>query len=322
MSKILNLVWTNPSPLPTCGYNVLYRRTADPSYTTINTSGTTSGSSSLPILVSAPASYEGVIQSNCCSGNNSPGAPWGINAYNAIGVNVIVNIGPLQYEMIVTCVYGNPYNNSLSGSFSLNTTSGGTSGTTTITFSNAIFIAGSTNQTIILPGTPPTATTYSVSNINITSISPIFDYGGGLQRYDSLLSPPYFGLYYNTHVWNGSTLTHSSFLLNSFIVTQQDINNNALQGNLNISWIQGSAYMGGSGIYDTVTLTITDPGAVVVGNVTFSQTPLGLRNSTIVMNRTNPGYPLTGATLFTITATWADDSTISTTSFYLPPATV
>jgi hypothetical protein len=320
----LGLTWTNPAPLPACGYNILYRQQGYPIYSTATTSGTTSGSTSVTIPVLAPANYEGVIQSNCCSGNNSPGQPFGINSYLGFGLQIIPEPGQNSYyKAIISSVYGNPYATYISGNFLLTTTSGATSGTTTVNFTNLIYPAASINTSATIAISLPTANTYSISNIVVTAVTPQFDYGGGLQQFDALLTPEYFGFYFGTKApWNGSPLSHASFVLSNFQVTQQDVNNNALVGNLAISWIQGSLFSGGTGIYDNVTLAVTDPATSVVGAVSFPQSPLGLRNNTITLTRTNSSYPLTSSTLFTITATWANGSTINTTTFYLPPATL
>lgn len=322
MSKTLNLVWTNPFPQPSCGYNILYRREGDSSYLITNTSGTTSGSSSLPILVSAPANFEGMIQSNCCSGNNSPGLPFGVNTYAQFGLSIHVVFSPsTSYQVVISSVYPNPYDTYIGGTFLLLTTSGVTSGSTTITFTNVVYPAGSTTTTVFLPNSVPTASTYTTSGITVSSIAPAFNYGGTIQQFDPINTPPYFQFYYNPlPIWNGSPFTLPSFVLSLFSVTEQDTNNNILAGNLTCTWIQSSLYGDGSIKYGSITLTITDPGSNIIGGISNLQTPMGLRSTTISMSLANISYPLTSSTLFTITGKWADGSVIGSTTFYLPPA--
>lgn len=310
MEKTLSLTWDNPIPHPDCGYKAFYRRKGDSEYTEIDTSGSTSGTTNIVAQLSAPANIEGYITSDCCSGSESVGAPFGINSYSPFNVDVVNNTIDQQYIATVSSEYPNTYRTLIQGTFQ-STIDG------TVPF-GVIYPSGSTSTDFIIDTASPAAV---VSNIVVTSYSSIFDYGGQLQQFDPFTTPPYFEFYWDgtTGVtWNGSPSSLPSFTLDAFNITEQDEDENALQGNLLISWVYDSLYGDGESPYNLITLEVFDPGNNSLGEVVLNASPLGVRNSAIVLTRFSEAFPLTDQTQLTMQARWNDESVIDSHSFYLP----
>lgn len=297
----LNIGWTPPSPIPTCGYKALYRRNGDPAYTQIETSGT-----SLVIPVTAPVSYEGTVISDCCESAASSGIAFGINAYSTFTVSAVVsNLGVCTVTIAST--YPNPYATVITGSFVLN-------GTTTVNFS-ITYAAGYTTQSTIIAGTYVQLAT--ASNYNVSSVAPVFNNGGQLQQFDSVNTPEYFGFYWSGNIsgttWDGSPVSLPSFSQNAFNVTEIATDGTTvLAGNFLFSYILDRIY---ANSFNTVTFEVFD-GATMIGTTTSFKMPLGLRQESIAL--TKGSNPLGTSTAFTMKAYWPDGTLIDTRTFYLP----
>lgn len=307
MNLIIN--WSAPSPLPSCQYVVNYRRNQDPLYNTINTSGTTSGST-LSIYAAVPACYEGTIVSDCCGENISDPGYFGVNAYSSISVVVTVRPQPLAFIATVTSIYPNPYNTLITGTYNAST-SGATNLPFTITYP-----AGTTSAIIVLSQTPASAAV-TTSNLSVNSVSPLFDNGGNLQQFDSVNTPPYFAFYTsNVPTWSGSPITLPSFVLRQFNVTSQDSSGNPLAGDLIISWIYDSLYNSGVSPYDRVIFSVYDATMALVGTGTNFNTHIGLNQTTISINKVVS--PISISTLYSMITTWGNGTISATKTFYLP----
>lgn len=313
LSQSLIITWTAPTPNPSCGYSTVYRANGNPFYTSINTSGNTSGGTiSIPSL--APACYEGYVDSNCCNGNVSVNSPFGVNAYQPIFVN-LTWIGGFNYTIYISTYYPNPYDVRVSGFFT------STSGTTHY---DGVLPAGTTTISITIGGSGGPVSSYTQARADY-----YFDNGGALQQYDSVSTPQYFQ-FYNTSgctsgqtsgcvspSWNGSPLTLPSFILRAFNVTTVDTNGNALAGNLLISWIQDYVYNGGTGIYSGIIFRVLDDDDdSVMGTITVPFGQPGLNTATIPLTRTS--QPLATTSDFTMTSQWLDDSASGSALFFLP----
>ncbi len=308
----MNLIvtWIEPSPYPGCNFLTSYRRNYDPAYTTITTSGSTSGttSGSTSISVSAPANYEGYMVSNCCSSNLSDQRPFGVNAYSQFSIAVAV-IGN-NYVATINSAYGNPYPTLLSGTFRANGNLISYSATypaNVTSGSTALFTASSGS---------------TITSTSVTTVAPVFDQGGALQQFDSVNTPPYFQFYWDGNTsgttWIGSPLDLPSFILRTFNVTAVSPIGDVLAGNLLISWIAGSVYLGGVSPYNEVIFKVYDPDTSLMGVATVPITSLstGLLTATIpIVKTTNTIGP---ATQFTLKTMWGDNSLSSTKLFYLP----
>lgn len=307
----INIEWSNPYPYPDCDFKASYRRMADPAYTTIDTSGTTSGST-VNAYVPAPANYEGYAQSNCCEGNLSEPLPFGINSYVYVNIAITTADSPLRYVATITSAYPNPYDTILTGTFVIG---GDTPGTVNW---QATYPASSISAVIDLIPTPPSLGV-AISDIIVTDIDPQFAGGGSLQQLDSLRTPPYFQFYNESsgNTWNGSPASLPSFTLNAFNVTEYIANNVVASGELLMSWIQSTIYNNGEGINGVVIFEIYDPTPTLLGTLIVNASPKGLRNATITLNK-GGGYLLSTSTLLTMKVFAADDSLIDTHTFYLP----
>lgn len=307
----LTLFWQKPASRPSCDYKVLYRRKGDVGYTNLSTSGSTSGmtSGTCVIAVSAPANYEGYIQSDCCSGDLSAHDPFGVNAYQALTVVISVQANPLHYLATVTSTYPNPYSTALAGHFT-------SSAAGTVNFT-ATYSSGATSQVIVLSNTPLNASEIISGTVVGTPVSN-FNNGGQLQAFDPIQTPPYFQFYSSgTTAWNGNPAVLPSFTLDSFNVTETDTNGNVLAGNLLMSWAQGATYSTGTHPYNTVTFIMYEHGKTTqLGTVTFDATIHGLRNITLPAVKGTSA--MATSTQYTLNAYWADDTLISSSNFYLP----
>lgn len=307
----LNITWNNPVPLPSCGFDAYYRRKGDSEYSTLATSGTTSGST---VPISAPASYEGYVKSDCCSGVVSPPAPFGVNAYSGLHVAISFTTNPIpSYIATITSSYPNPYNTLITGTF----ISTNTSGSTTVAYS-ATYPAGSITATVVL-GNSPASSSETITNPLIVSIAPVFDNGGSIQQFDAVDTPPYFMFYDGSTsgvTWNGSPTTLPSFTLDAFNVTSQDSNLNILSGDLLVSWIQESLYMSAVSPYDFITFQVKDADNVIIGSLLTTPNALGLVNAVIPL--TKAARALIPTTPLIMITRWGNTSLISSKSFYLP----
>lgn len=307
MNLIIN--WSSPVPFPACEFITTYRRSQDPFYNTINTSGTTSGSTS-SFYVVAPACYEGYIQSNCCGDNLSDQSYFGVNSYSPVSVNIRVQASPLSFIADITSSYGNSYNTIITGTYNAST-SGATNLPFSITYAAGLIV---THQ--VLSQTPANAAV-TVSNIVISSISAVFNNGGALQQYDSVNTPPYFGFYNGSiPTWNGSPITLPSFILRQFTVTTQDQSGIPLGGDLIISWIQDSLYNNATGIYTQVTFNIYDSSTALIGSTVYPLTHIGLNQCTVSIAKAIAN--ISTSSLFTMKTLWGDTSISGTKNFYLP----
>lgn len=302
----LNISWSAPSPIPSCGYKALYRRKADPSYTEIDTSGTT-----LTIPVTAVASFEGNIVSDCCSDSISSGTPFGVNGYLPLTVTATINSIQQQFVISLISAFANPYATLVAGTIHYTISS--------VPFTldyNVTLLGGQTSGSTSVGVASGSAVL--VSNV-VSSIAPVFDNGGQLQQLDSINTPSYFKFYLSTNIsgntWDGSPLSLPSFTLDSFTATEINPDGiTILAGLLNFSYILNT--VPGS-IYTTFALEIFDPvGSVLIGTVNLLVTPLGLRSSSIILTKSTS--PLTTATQFIAKAVWPDLTIINTRVFYLP----
>jgi hypothetical protein len=303
----LNLAWTTPSPLPTCGYKALYRRKADPTYTEIDTSGTT-----LTLVVEAPASYEGNIVSDCCAGTGgtSSGTPFGVNAYQAL--NVSASISGTVLTVSANSHFGNSYDVIVTAT--ANWQSGSTPHSIT---QQGTYPAGSTSG-VIFHWDVAAGSTVDANGITDVLIGPIFTGGGQLQQLDSVNTPPYFGFYWSGNIsgstWDGSPLSLPSFTLDAFTPTELSPDGlTILAGNLNLSYIADQIF---SNAFTSLSLEVYDATSAFVGSTIISKTPLGLRTATITLTKATS--PLTSATQFTVQAVWPDLTVIETKTFFLP----
>jgi len=315
----LHINWLKPATLPSCNYKVAYRRIGDAVYTELETSGNTSGitSGSADITVSAPASYEGYVQSNCCGDNYSESDPWGVNAYSTIGISIAMQVSPLSYIATITSTYANPYDTVITGTFVSNL-----AGTVTYT---ATYPADSTTANVALANVPVSANEV-ISSIGITTISPVFENGGQLQQEDDVLTPTYFEFYATSGATSGATTTYGnpltlpSFILRQFNTTEVDISGNPISGNLLVAWIQDSKYLDAVFPYDTITLTIQEDGiGTVLGTGVISAGTNGIRELSIYMVKGT--LPIATTTLYKMQMYWTDDTQPPihpSRTFYLP----
>lgn len=305
----LTLAWTNPTPLPTCGYKAFYRRPKDSAYTESDTSGMTSGSTTIALPLSAVASYEGYIQTDCCSDLLSDGVPFGVNGYSQFTIAISIVVIHQQWLVTVTSPFANPYDTIISGTINFTLLGTPTTQDYTITYA-----AGSTSYAVEVGVANGSAV--FVSNV-ITAYAPEFDNGGQLQQFDPALTPSYFQLLDTSgHTWTGSPTSLPSFTLDAFNVTEVDGSSNPIAGDLLLSWIQPSAYSGGTSPYNIITITVTDQDNALLGETIVSTLTNGLRNTTISL--TKAARALSTSTLFTMKTYWADDGLITTKTFYLP----
>lgn len=315
---ILHLNWLKPATLPNCDYKVAYRRMGESSYTELETSGNTSGitSGSTDITVSAPACYEGYVQSNCCADNYSSPDKWGINAYSTVSVAISMVASPLKYLATVTSTYANPYDTIITGTFVSD-------------------LAGTVSYTLTYPANSTTATVYLsniavsanevISSVGITTIVPQYANGGQLQQLDAVRTPAYFEFYNSSGDTSGATTTYGnpltlpSFVLEQFNPTETDVSGNVTAGDLLIAWIQDSKY--GSGIYpyDTLNFDVTENGSgTILGSGVISTSENGIKNLTISIVK--GANNITTSVLYRLTVYWTDDTQPPSPyrTFYLP----
>lgn len=294
----LNLAWSAPTPIPSCGYKALYRRKGDPSYTEADTSGTTA-----TILIAAPASYEGSIISNCCS-DESSGTPYGVNAYSALIVTPAIDLNHVL-TVTVTSLYANPYDTIVFGSFTVNAVP--------VSFS-VTYPANSTTHTFTIAG----SYTGAIAGLS-ADCSSIFDNGGQLQRFDFVNTPPYFHFYWSGNIsgttWNGAPSDLPSFTLDAFTATEiSPDGTTVLAGTLDMSYILHTFY---PTIYTTVTIEVFDPLNVApIGSIVVGTSPLGLRSTAISLAKGTS--PLTSATAFIMKTFLPNLTLLDTKTFYLP----
>lgn len=307
MNLIVN--WTSPIPYPVNNFQIFYRRNYDPFYTSFNTSGTTSGSTYL-INVSAPANYEGYIQSSCAGETVSDHVPFGVNAYQSISITINI-VGSTAIGMGTT-LYPNSYPIliDLTVNYHIGITPETLTGTVT-------YPAGVTTFQVLDAGIDPAAV---IDSFVVNSIVPVFDNGGQLQQLDNVSTPPYIKTYWNGNTsgttWNGSPLILPSFTLEAFNVTAVDPENNPVAGNLIVTWIADSIYHNAVSPYNQVTFTVYDPDSSVMGSSNAYPSTLGLQTAVIPMNLVSA--PLNTSTEFTMTTQWGDTTLSATVVFYLP----
>lgn len=307
----LTINWGNPATLPSCGFKAKYHRNADTLYTVISTSEATSGTTSVSVAVGPPASYEGVVISDCCSGNLSEGAPWGINSYSPIQITIVVanEGGDNFYKFKVTSNYGNPYGTYIIGSFDVNI-----SGGTNVLF-EVFYSADVVESFISVVTSPPPPLGAGISNIQVTSLVPSFNGNSNIQQLDTINTPAYFQFYWESiPTWTGSPITLPSFTLISFLPTSQDIMGEITEGNLIVSWIQSSVYNAATPPNDIIIFTITDADSAIVGSAYSNTGVLGLNNIVIPMIKANRDFD----TVFTMITKWGDNSVIASKTFRVP----
>lgn len=317
----LIITWNNPTPLPSCGYTAYYRRKGDPAYTLINTSGSTSAVTSVNTYLTVPADIEGYVVSNCCENNLSMFSPFGINIWSPVNTVISLQSSPsLAFLATITSTYPNPYPTYINGNFNYTTSSG----TTNIQYT-ALYPANSKSAVITLSGTPSISNIQTISGNVVTSIVPSFDNGGSLQQFDEFLTPPYFAFYDGATsgvTWLGSPATLPSFTIDAFNITAEDTGGSTMQGNLLVSWIQSSIY-GTSGNtiplpFNQVIFQVKDAGNNIIGTLTTFPGQLGVVNAVIPLTRSSASYPLIRTTQFVMICRWADNSLISSNTFYFP----
>jgi hypothetical protein len=301
----LNISWSQPTPAPSCGYKILYRRKSEATYTELDTSGTTSR-----VTVAAPASYEGIVESFCCNENVSTGTPFGINAYSSISGSTTITVGR-NPQINITSSYGNPYSTIIVGRYTVSTSGSPVNYNFSITYPANTTSYSSIQSSVTLSGSQ------SIIAFQINTISPIFNKGGQIQQYDSVNTPPYFKYYWigNTSgtTWNGAPISLPSFTLDLFEVTELATDNTTiLAGNLHTSYILQTS----GSTYSTVTFEVFDATNAVIGTVVASTTTLGLIEVVIPLLKVNS--PLTSATQFTMKVYWPSGVLVDSLAFYLP----
>lgn len=314
MSKTLNITWDNPTPHPACGYLAFYHRNLDMAYSEIITSGSTSGTTSVSTVVSAPACFDGYTIANCCEGNTSIPTPFGINSYVPMHVNITTG-DHITYAAVITTEYPNPYDTIVAGSFVY--TAGAVPHTVLY---RVVYPSGSTLATIST-GEGIANLSYPISNIVVTDVLPIYDNNGTIQQYDTVGTPAYFEFYWDGSsgvTWNGSPASLPSMVQVAFDPVEVDSSGNTLIGNLLLSWIYSSIYASGVPPYDFLTLEVYDPGNNLLGTSTISTATIGLRTLTMTLTLADPSHPLTGNTQFRMLAKWNDETVIDNHVFYLP----
>lgn len=306
----MNLIihWTSPVPYPSSGFQIYYRRNYDFDYTTINTSGTTSGNTYL-FPASAPACYEGYIHSWCGLENFSNDVPFGINAYSPVNIAIVIITNSAR--VTITANYPNPYSTLIDGTYIITNTSGSTSHAYSVTLA-----ANATSSLVALIGFVPNGT---VSNITLDSIVSIFDNGGALQQLDLVNTPSYFAFYNGATsgvTWLGSPLKLPSFILQGFNVTAVDTDDNPITGNILISWITDQVYGSAISPYNEVIFSVYDPDTSFMGSAIYAPGTLGLQHAVIPIVKTTANIDI--STEFTMKTQWGDLSTSATVLFYLP----
>jgi len=311
----LTIYWLNPAIHAACGYKALYRRKGASSYTELLTSGSTSGSTSLTITASAPASYEGYIQSDCCDENLSAGDPFGVNAYSTFRITTIaVAISPLRYTATITSLYPNPYDTILTGSF-VSSLAG------TVAFTG-LFPANTTTTTIVLTAVAPINAVETFSNIQVSAIDPVFNNGGQLQQNDPVSTPSYFHLYTSgttsgVTTWNGDPMVLPSFTLDSFEVTETDVDSNPISGNLTMSWAHPYKYADGVFPYDEYSFNLTQNNdSDTVGGVSYIPVTNGL--NVLVSSMIKTTAPITTTTPYKMRVYDSAGTLLDSRIFYLP----
>lgn len=302
----LNLVWSAPTPNPSCGFKAQYRRKGDPAYTELDISGSTVSGSTIAVV--APANYEGMIISNCCE-TVSAGQPFGVNAYVPLYAVASYSSGLQKIIITLTSAYSIGYDVLIQGSVTINGIPTAFSGT---------YSAGSTSSIIeVQSGSPSNVLTNTV----LTVVAPVFNNGGQLQQLDSINTPSYFKLYWSGNIsgatWTGAPTQLPSFTLDAFNVTETSSpSGEILAGNLLMSYVLGEVFDNTSG-FTSVSIEVFDPvGTVLIGSTIVNVTPLGLRNISISLAKSTS--LLTTATAFTMKVLWPNDTVIDTKTFYLP----
>jgi hypothetical protein len=307
----LDLTWTLPSPVPSCGFRALYRKNTLPGYSISDISGSVSGAT---ITIPAPASYDGFVQSNCCGDNISDitTSLFGVNAYSPFHVDVAIN-GSNEFEVTITSDYANPYDLLVDGTFV------GTLITPTTYPFSLTYPAGSLTYSIVIPGQVNIATL--ISDITVTMYAPVFNGGGELQQLDTLNTPDYFRFYWDGDTsgtsWSGSPTNLPSFTLTQLAPTDVDTSGTVLTSNLTTTWIQESIYMAGVSPYNFITFEVVDPvdNSIVATQVT-TPAPIGFR--TLLLSLTKTVTTIESGSEFYMKTYWGDGTLIESRTFYLP----
>lgn len=313
---ILTITFDNPVTLPECGFKVLYRAKGASSYTTIETSGTPSGTT-VTASIEAPVCIEGYSQADCCNEQLSTTDPFGVNAYSQVTIDSIevTNEPDLHYVVNISSLYANPYNTFIAGIFHTDAGSG-----STLSY-EVIYSSGTTSQTIAIVSPVPDSLNETISDITIDNIAPEFyGNGGQLQLFDPIATPEYFQFIATSgSTWDGSPTSLPSFTLDEFNVTETDVDSNVTSGNLLVSWIYDTMASGGTTPYDTVTFEVYDLNSDLIGSITTIVTPLGARYLTIALNKAS--VDLNDSNIFTMVTKWDNGAIITTKEFYLPSPT-
>lgn len=306
----MTITWDSPISLPDGGFIGSYRRKAmSTPYSTFVTSGTTSGNT-YSLTVEAPASYEGYMQSSCIAlDSESSNDPFGVNAYLPLNFSAETDVAG-QLILTISSDFGNPYDTLVAGIIIASDASSNA-------FSVTYDATNTTQEFTIVNNLPPSQ---PATSITVSSIDPAFDNGGQIQQLDTVLTPDYFlfydGLTSGT-TWNGNPALLPSFTLDTFIPTEQDVDENITKGLLSFSWIYDSVYMSAVSPYTFVTLKVLDPADdSVMGSVVMSPTPIGLRSNSIEI--TKQVTAITDSNSFKLRLYWANGSNGGTITFYLP----
>lgn len=302
----LEITYDTPTPAPTCGYLVQYRKRGAPAYTEVSTSGST-----VTALIAAPCCIEGSVTSDCCDDNTSTPTPFGINSYVQLNISIVVDVDNQQFVITITSDAGNPYDTIISGTIS--------------------YTIAATPFTLDYTITYPADATESIQNIGpvsgsaiITSytspFAPDFDNVGELQLFDSVSTPDYFQFISTSGVtWDGAPTTLPSFTLDALIALEVD-GDVVTEANLLCSWIYDSVYEDGVNPYDNVTFEVYDQDNALIGELRTPVIPVGLRNISIFLVKA--ARELNTTNVFTMVTKWDDDSVIDTKEFTLPAVTL
>lgn len=304
----LEITYDTVTPTPSCGYKVLYRQKGASGYITVTTSGDTVTVNG----IASPVCIEGNVYSDCCNDNLSLGAPFGINSYVQVFVDIQVSNDPsLHYEAIVTSEYSNPYDTYISGTFHTDASGGQTLAYT------VNYPAGSTDVTITIDDLTPVSVNETISAITITNLAPSYPAGSQLQHYNGVDTPEYFQFIATSgDTWNGSPMILPSFTIDGFVVTEQEEDLTITEGNLLLSWAYSQIYESGENPYDNVTFRVYDSENSLLGQATISTSVVGLRNLTVPIVKAN--VVLNTSNVFTMKTVWDDESISSTKTFTLP----
>lgn len=309
---ILGVQWTEPTPVPSCGYRVQFRRNTEADYQSGETSGTTF---IMPLNDEQLGSYEGMVICDCCDGKTSQGKRFGVNANTPLTFVGSVQADPLKFIIAVSAIYPNTYDVEITGVLNVHSDVGGID--YSVGFGTLTLPKGDTSAQRVF-GSPIDATD-TITSVDITAISPIFNNGGKLQQYDPINTPPFLGYYDGSGSIPADGIFLPSTVLRQFNVTEVDVDDNPLAGNLIMSVIVDTT---GTPIpdlpFDTAIVAIFD-GLSEIGSLLISLEQVligGYMEFTIPMIKGD--NPIDTSTVYTMKLLLPDDTPVGSAVFHLP----